>query len=502
MKSGNGSNKITDLEAKELLEQLDKIEQGNFSIEGLAFVQQEAFIKDTQRLKALFCTRRAAKSFTGGLYLIDTALKYPNSNSLFIGLTRQSAHGIIWKDILRQLDRDCGLNIKFNETLLTATFPNGSVIWVTGADTDEQEMNKLLGKKYKLVVIDEASMFSINMHQMVYGVLKPATADQRGTICLLGTASNITRGLFYDITTNREPGLSLHQWTAFDNPHVARQWQGELDEIESARPHFKETPLFKQWYLNKWVVDEDALVYKYNKDRNKCFHIPPSPNAMPLKYVLGIDLGHSPDPSAFVVSAYSEDSPILYFVHAEKHLRMDVTDVAQKIHELNKRYSFDVKVIDNANKQAVAELNNRHHVNVIGADKTGKADFINIMNGEMIQGKIKVLDKCKELEEEYETLVWETDNGVIKLTPSGQRKEHPGLPNHLADAALYNWRYCYQYLFTNPVPQPKWGSQEHWEPKHQERLIQEIQVEKDPNHWKNVFIPDKGLFDFEGDDVL
>lgn len=495
----SGSDKLTPQELKELHDLLKREDASDFKLDRLAFVQQKHFIEDASRLKALFCTRRAAKSFTGGLYLIETALRYPNSNSLFIGLTRQSAHGIIWKDILRQLDRDCRLNIKFNETLLTATFPNGSVIWVTGADTDEQEMNKLLGKKYKLVVIDEASMFTINMHQLVYGVLKPATADQRGSICLLGTASNITRGLFYDITTGREAGWSRHTWTAYDNPHVREQWIDEIKEIEEKRPLFKETPLFKQWYLNQWVVDEDALVYKFNKDRNTISSLPILSNR---HYVLGVDLGHSPDPSAFVVSCYFDNSPILYMVHAEKHLRMDVTDVANKIHELNKRYNFDVKVIDNANKQAVAELNNRHQVNVVPADKTGKADFINIMNGEFIQGKILVWHECKELQEEYETLVWETDNGTIKLTPSGQRKEHPGLPNHLADAALYNWRYCYQYLFTNPIPQPKWGSQDHWEPAHQEKLIQEIQIEKDPNHWKNVFIPDDGLFDFSEDDVI
>lgn len=483
-------------ELKEVEEKLDELQRSRFDVSRLAFKQQLDFIQDSSRLKALFCTRRAAKSYTGGLYLIREAIENPGCNCLFIGLTRQSAHGIIWKDILRELDTTNQLHIKFNETLLTATLPNGSVIWVTGADTDEQEMNKLLGKKYKLVVLDEASMFTINMQQLVYGILKPATADQRGTICLLGTSSNITRGLFYDITTNREPGWSLHQWTAFDNPHVAKQWQEELDDIKQNRPLFMETPLFKQWYLNQWVVDEDALVYKFNADRNRIHAFPPGS----YHYVLGIDLGHSPDPSAFVVSAYLDNSPILYFIHAEKHLKMDVTDVANKIHELDKRFNFDVKVIDNANKQAVAELNNRHQVNVVPADKTGKPDFINLMNAEFIQGKIKVLKSCEELEKEYQTLVWETDNGVIKLTPSGQRKEHPGLPNHLTDAALYNWRYCYQYLFSNPVPQPKWGSQEHWEPKHIQDLEEAVRKEKNPSEFELSI--DDDLFNFEQDDLM
>jgi hypothetical protein len=472
-----------------------------FSIEQLAFDQQRRFIEDPARLKALFCTRRAAKSFTGGLYLVEAALKNPGCNCLFIGLTRQSSHGIIWKDILRVLDRENSLNIKFNETLLTATLPNGSVIWVTGADTDEQEMNKLLGKKYRLVVVDEASMFTINVHQLVYGVLKPAAADQRGTICLLGTASNITRGLFYDITTGKEPGWSVHTWTAYDNPHVKTQWEEEIKDIETNRPLFKQTNLFRQWYLNEWCVDQDALVYKYQDVHNQRLFLPPAEDKW--IYVLGVDLGHSPDPSTFVVSAFNHNySTMLYFVHVEKHLKYDVTAVAEKRRELALRFNFEVEVIDGANKQAVEELNNRHGCRFIPADKIGKVDFINLMNAEFIQGMIQLLPGAKELGEEMKSLVWETDNGKIKLTPSGQRREHPGLPNNLCDAALYNWRYCYNYLFKKPEPGPAFGSQDHWERPHIERLQEQIRREQNPNHLELPHEELDQLFDFSQDDVI
>ncbi len=465
-----------------------------FDLKRISFRQQLEFINDETRLKALFCTRRAAKSYTGGLYLIREALGSPGCNVLYIGLTRQSAHGIIWKDILRELDRNHRLNIKFNETLLTATLPNGSVIWVTGADTDEQEMNKLLGRKYKLVVLDEASMFTVNMEQLVYGILKPATADQRGTICLLGTSSNITRGLFYNITTAREPGWSLHTWTAHDNPHVAIQWQEELDDIDRNRPLFKETSLFKQWYLNQWCIDEDAKVYKFNDKSNRGTHLPQWDT--PYNFVLGIDLGHSPDPSAFVISAYHQQSNVLYFVHAEKHLRMDVTDVANKIKELDKRWSFDVRVIDGSNKMAVEELNIRHKVNVVPADKLGKEHFINLMNAEMIQRRIVCLTGTEALQDEFSTLVWVTDNGKIKEP----RKEHPGLPNHLTDAALYNWRYTYTYLHSIPEKKPLWGSQEQWEPEHQAKLIEQIKNEQNPN---SLDLPiEDDLFNFSLDDQI
>lgn len=428
--------------------------------------------------------------------MVEEALGMPGCNVLYIGLTRLSAKGIVWKDILKEIDRKHGLNCIFNETELTMTFPNGSVIWLAGCDTDEAEMNKLLGKKYRLVVLDEASMFSVNMHQLVYGVLKPATADQRGTICLLGTSSNITRGLFYDITIRKEAGWSLHEWTAHDNPHVKEQWQEELDDIKNNRPLFMETALYRQWYLNEWIISEDALVYKFNSPRNVSNLLPVFDN--PYRYILGVDLGHSPDPSAFVISAYHDLSNVLYFTHAEKHLKMDVTDVANKIKELDAKYAFDVKVIDGSNKMAVEELNIRHKVNVVPADKHGKEHFINLMNAEFIQGRIKLLPAAASLAEELSTLVWVTDGNTIKEP----RKEHPNVPNHCSDAALYNWRYTYTYLHSIPETKPLWGSQAQWEPTHVKSLEEAVKREKDPNHYDALFQPDENLFDLSEDDGI
>ncbi len=457
-----------------------------------AFPQQKAFIEDPSRLKGLFCTRRAAKSYTEGLYLTDEAIKHASCNTLFIGLTRQSAHGILWKDILQKINREESVNMRFNETNLTATLPNGSVIWATGADASEEEMNKLLGRKYRLVVIDEASFFTIDMRQLVYGVLKPATADDRGTICIAGTSSNITRGLFYDITTGKEPGWSLHQWTAHDNPHVAKQWQEELDDIAKNRPAFMQTALFKQWYLNQWEIDDDAKVYKFNTAINLAPHLPR--DLADFHYVLGVDLAHSPDSSSFVVGCYHESDPVLYITYAQKYLKMDITAVANKIKELEKRYNFDVKVVDGANKMAVAELNTRHETQLIPADKVGKVDFINIMNAEFIQGAIKLLPGTEQLQEEYNTIVWVTDNGKV-IEP---KKEHPTIHNDCADSALYLWRHCYQFLWKAPRKQPVPGTVEAWEPQHIAKLQDKVRKELNPQELDLEF--DDELFKFEDDE--
>ncbi len=448
------------------------------------FPQQKAFCEDPAKLKALFCTRRASKSYTAGLYMVKECLENPGVNCLFIGLTRESAKGIIWKDILKVINRKHKLNAEFNGTSLTMTFPNGSVIWVTGVDADEDEMNKLLGKKYRLVCLDESSLYTIDLNRLVYGVLKPAVADpnkdgERGTICMMGTASNFTRGLFYDITTKVEPGWSLHTWSAHDNPYVERQWKEELEEIHRLRPLFKETPLYKQWYLNQWVVDTEKLVYKFNPEKNLFDIRPDKLKPTGWSYVLGVDLGYEDD-SAFVLCAFHENDPILYILSTFNKKHMDLTDVADKIKEFQTQYMIGKIIVDGANKQGVEEMRRRHNVALEPADKQDKVTFIELLNAEMIQARVKINQKCTNLRDELMGLVWQTTGDKIDLP----KKEHPNLPNHLCDAYLYAWRYCYAYMSEPIVKRPAmgtkaWHDQENaiiWE-KEREKLEEEYKTE-------------------------
>jgi phage terminase large subunit len=447
------------------------------------FAQQKAFILDPALLKALFCTRRSAKSYTAGIYLIYTALMNPGCNCLFIGLTRASAKAIIWKDILRVLNHKFKLGADFNQTELTMTLPNGSVIAVTGVDAEQDEMNKLLGRKYRLVCIDEASMYTINVHNLVYGVLGPAMTDpnlggQRGTICLLGTASDFPRGLFYDVTTRKEPGWQVFEWTAHDNPYVAKQWQEALDDIAQNRPLYMETPQFKQWYLNQWVVDEEKLVYRFSQERNLCSNLPTLPQSG-WSYVLGVDTGWEDD-NAFVLTAYHAHDPKLYVVKSYKQKKLTFDQVAAVIQDFMKDpVMAPHKVfIDGANKQGVESMRQRSAIPFEYADKQDKVTFIELCNSDLQMGRIQILDvpSNRHLWQEMAALVWVTDGEKIKIP----KKEHPNLPNHLCDAFLYAWRNGYHYHSEPAIPKIPIGSKAWydqqaegiWE-RERERLIEE-----------------------------
>lgn len=418
------------------------------------FTIQEEFIKSDAKFKALFATRRFGKSYTGGLYLAKEAYENPGTSVLYIALTRESAKKIMWKDVLKPINRRLKLGIKFNETLLTATLPNGSIIYLMGVDSSEDEKDKLLGQKYKLAIIDECASFSINLRELVYGTLKPAMADLSGTIAMFGTPGNLTKSLFYDVTTGKEPGWHVVKADTKDNPYMADLWAKEIADLRTNQPYIIETPMFKQMYLGQWVIDEDALVYKFNSERN-LYDIIPQPLHGEWQYLLGIDLGYE-DASAFCVVAYHEFSKILYIADTFSKVRMDITDVANKIKELKTKYDIHKCVIDGANKQAVEEIQKRHQVPLITADKAGKSDFIEIMNAELIQGHIQVnASTGASLIEEWQNLVWK-----IRKNEAEKREENPSCSNHLADATLYIWRYCYQYLNSAYIAKPKHGTAE------------------------------------------
>lgn len=423
-----------------------------------AYKVQDDFIAHPAKFKAMLATRRTGKSYGCGKYLCKEAYENPGVSVLYIALTRESAKKIMFKDVLKPINRKYKLNIKFNETALTATLPNGSVIYLIGVDSSEDEKDKILGQKYKLAIIDESASFSIDLRQLVYGTLKPAMADLGGTIVMVGTPGNLTKSLFFDVTTGKEPGWHLLKANTADNPFMADKWKKEIEELTINQPYIVDTPMFKQMYLGQWVVDIEALVYKYNEDRNLIKERPVHLSGS-WQYLMGVDLGYDDD-SAFVVVAFHEHDTNLYVVDSYNRSKMDITDVANKIKDMKQKWDIHKIVVDGANKQAVEEIKKRHSISLETADKRGKEDFIEIMNSELIMGRIKLVENASApIINEWSSLVWKEKGGKIVVP----KEENPNCSNHLSDALLYIWRYCFQYLSQPAKLKPKYQTPQWFE---------------------------------------
>lgn len=425
------------------------------------FPEQLDFIDDPCKLKVAQCTRRAGKSYgAAGIYLCTTAVKHPRSTCLYIATTREQARRIMLKDVFTVINRKFNLGIKVNLTTLTVAFPNESLVYLMGLDSKPEEMEKALGQKYRLVIIDEGGSWRQDQKEMVHSVLQPACGDYGGSIGILGSPVNSLKTYFYDICGRsivdplRPKGWSVHRWSWKNNPHTRDAIQTQVDEMVAANPLVLETPAYRQMYLNQWIIDPSARCYKYDDARNTVDGLPGQNR---YHFSLGLDLGFDDD-TAICIAAYSDFDPTMYIVEVFKQKGMDISAVAAVLDTFRARYNPYKWVVDGASKQAVEELKNRFGFPLIPSDKHGKYEMIQIMNNDFILGRIKlVMPNCKALEEEYQNLIWDEKS---KLDPKLKIVENSACANHGADAALYSWRMCYHFAHRSEITIPKPGTDE------------------------------------------
>lgn len=421
-----------------------------------AFPRQHEFLDDPSRMKAALCTRRAGKSFGAGIGLFEAALLTPGVSVLYVALTKESARKIMHKDVLKTLNRRFKLGASFNETTLTVTLPNGSVIYLLGLDASDEEADKVLGQKFARVVIDESASFRRDLRSIIHGAILPTLADLEGDLWLIGTPGNL-RNFFYEVTTGKEGGWSVHRWTYADNPHVARQMAEQIARLVAANPLVAETPLFRQHYGGEWTIDTSKLVYKYEEARNAIAELP---TAKGWRYVLALDLGYEDD-TAVVVAAFRPNDKALYIVYAEKRPNLIISAVAKWLNEVRADFPVHEMIVDGAAKQSVEELRQRHSLPLESAEKHGKVEAIAMMNSDLIAGDVKVLESAgADLVDEWANLIWDE-----RAEAKGKRVENAACANHLSDAALYAWRRATNYaarpLKVRPSIDSEEGIEEH-----------------------------------------
>lgn len=430
----------------------------------LFFKQNEVLDSRSQRFKAINCTRRSGKSVGEAIDHFEICEEFPKSRTLYMGLTLDSVSEIIW-DIFRDLDEQGKYGCTFNETKKIVKFPNGSRIRLFGLDSSAREIRKALGQKLRKVSIDEAGSMTQDMRKICYQMIRPALADLRplSWLTLLGTCENIPNTFFEQVTEGKEneADWSTYKWTAYENPHMAKQWKAEIDEMLSHNPLVKDVSWFKTHYLNEWCSDDDLIIIKTNE---KTFIAPIDLSG--FTFVLGVDLGFN-DATSFSMLAYSVRRACCYVVEASKDTQMDFTDTANTIRTYLRKYRVSKVIVDGANKQGVEEIRRRHQINLQPAEKTEKALYLRLMRDDVIEGVLKVFNEdCNELSTEWESLQWKNDQ---------KKDEDPRCQNHLSDATLYAWRECRHFFYKKKELKPDPNSDEFM------NLMEELESKKMEN---------------------
>lgn len=417
--------------------------------------KQLAFLEDTSKDTAACTGRQAGKTTAIAYKLLETALVYPESLSGYSALTRKNAKLLMWPE-LQKLNAKHKLGFTFHNSDLVATDPDGSRVWLTGAD-NEASVEKFRGFRFKYIALDEAQAYGPYLKNLVVDVLDPALIAHNGSKSMTGTPGPVLDGFFYDACTDKELGWSTHHFTVLDNPYIhdAAGWLAERRK----KTNMPQSTYDREW-MGLWVPDLNALVYHYSEDVNRWLQLLLPASPVPWEYGLGVDIGYDPDPMGFVIAAWNRHNLDMHFLYSKKFSEMLPSQAAAHIKKLDEKYRFSKIVGDGAGlgKGIIEEWRQHYGIAITPArDKHLKREHIQLMNDDFRTGRIKVWSGI-DLEHELKQVLWDDDH----------KKISDRYPNDLTDAAEYIYLEC-KHFAAKPIEPPPVVGTAMWAQREAER---------------------------------
>lgn len=438
-----------ELAARELAK---RTKPNSFDITHFLFDKQLAFVQDIAPFKTAVCSRRSGKTVACAADLINTAINNSNVVCLYITLSRKNAKKIIWKELLN-INRTYKLGGKPDNTELSLSFANGSVIYASGAK-DSSEIEKFRGLAIKKAYLDESQSFKAYIKDLIDEVIAPSLMDYAGSMSLIGTPGPVPAGYFYDCATASNV-WSQHSWTFFDNPFIASksgQTHGAIldRELERRGVSIDDPSVQREWF-GRWVLDTDSLLLKYQEAVNDFSEI----GLGKLTYIMGIDLGFI-DADAIAILAFSDNSPITYLVEELIVPKQGISELVEQIQKLQKKYDIAKMLIDEGGlgKKIAEEMRRRHHIPVHAADKVRKMENVAFLNDALRTGRFKAKKDSRFAQDSY---LVEIDRD--KSTPD-RIKVKDNFHSDIIDAVLYAFKESPAYAYQVPLPALKPKSKE------------------------------------------
>lgn len=437
----------------ELLRAHDRLKKPRRWLDGL-FPKQRDFFDDPAKEKAALGGRRGGKTWVSAVGLYDKAREV-QCMCPYIALSGVQARRICWP-VIKSINTRYDLGLKLNDHEMIAEVPEtGSQIFLVGGD-DMRKVEALRGGKYGRVVVDEPGSFPKSLlRYLCEDVLDAALLDLDGDLWLVGSPNAACVGHFYDVTTGRNPEVAripTHHWTVLDNPNIphAADW---LRRKREKKKWDADNPIYLREYMAQWIRDANSLVFRFDRARHLVQEAPKG-----LAGVVGVDLGSSAriESQAFVTQLWQAYDKTVFTRRATKHKAMDVTDGAEHLKALFKEFpELRYAVVDEGGIGAgyTREWRQRHQLSVIAAEKRERNAYIEFLNDDLDQDRVKLVEpETGPLIEELELAQWDEDRKDID----------DRFLKHAIDGWLYSWRDCRAWGEPEaPADQPKKGTPEY-----------------------------------------
>lgn len=413
------------------------------------FLQQNAFIEDPSKFILASCSRRAGKTTALAYRFAKTMDKNPNSQCLYLALTRESAKEILWNALI-ELNLQHKLGWQFRESNLEVKAPNGASLILYGAD-QTNFINRLRGRKYPGIAIDEAQSFGPHLEGLINDVLVPAMVDYEDAwLALTGTPGPVPLGYFYEAAANGKYGYSVHTWTLRENPTL-KNVDRFLAELMERQAWDNNHPTYLREYCGRWVLDVQALWIQYKEAKNDYDQLPPAK----WTYILGIDLGYK-DADALAVLAWSETDANTYLVEEIITPQQGITELVEQVNVLIKKYDIVKIVCDQGGLglKIAEEMRRRHQIPVVGAEKQRKQEAVKFLNDTLNQGRFKAKADSQFAQDSYLVQI-----DYDKTTPD-RIVVKKNFHSDIIDAVIYAFRESPAFTYQKPIKKPKHGSPE------------------------------------------
>jgi hypothetical protein len=356
---------------------------------------------------------------------------------------------------------------KWSEQNKTFTFPNGSRI-TFGHMENTVDMYNYQSAEYQFVGVDEAGQFE--ERQILYMLSRlRAAPDFPSRIPLRLFLCSNPGGVGHEFLQKRFRIPSDGSDAAIEQknndgkllrvfiPSLPSQNPGLNVEEYTANLELLDPTTRDQLLHGKWIQDGSGLVYYcYSEDCN----IPTLPTHIAKNewhYVLGMDFGAMNDRTAFAVCAFTPFEHTIYLCWVEEHSHMHPSAAAKRYKELEEQFNAFDMIVGDCTPGYVSEMQQEFAIPVVAAERTHKVAFINLMNGALANGQLRVVDKfCKPWTSQALALQWADDKHL---------KERQSQHNDSCDAALYSYRACRHYSAQMRVDEEK------FEDEYEEYLI-------------------------------
>lgn len=422
-----------------------------FCLEDFLFKEQLELALDPAKFATAVCSVRAGKTIACAADLIYTALNKPGTVGLYITLARSSAKRIVWPE-LHNINRNYELNGVPNESDLSFKFPNGSIIYCSGA-SDSAEIEKFRGlSNVALAYLDESQAFRAHIKELVEEILIKRLYDTNGRLRMIGTPGPIPAGYFYN--ASQSPSWSHHTWTLHNNPWIQKKSGKTVQELIQQDCDRKgvtlDDPSIQRECFGRWVLDANSLLLEYKVERNDYSELPRG-NYI---YILGMDFGFE-DADSFSVLGYLEGSPNTYLIEELIAEKQTYEQMVQNFDSLYRKYTFSKVVADpgGGGKKLIESLKQRYPIPLNVADKTGKIANYGLLNNSLRTGRFfakrdsRFAQDCNLLERDKDRST--PDKTIVKGHSDA------------VDSCLYAFRESPAYGYSPPIEKPKAGTPEH-----------------------------------------